>query len=281
MFHNSFTKDISLHGGVPKQYWDLRNKVLNDWEIAPWDLLIYEDRKLGEGNWATVYLAKWKETFVAAKVLKQTEKAFLYLREFDAMTKMHHPNIVQLFGYVEEPFIIVMEYFEQQDLKKQNYFNKSTKKQISIDILRGLNYFHTRKPEGLIHRDIKLSNIMLTKSKTAKIADFGLSKFIKEQIANSHATNLDQLDHTNDLTENVGTERYMAPELIKTDYDYKVDIYSTGILLYELWESKVYNPKQEMYFYWTPKNIKELIKQMTKFNPTERPDAKQCLRFLA
>jgi len=281
MFHDSFKKDVSLHDGVPKQYWHLGNKVLKDWEIAPWDLQIYGDRKLGEGNWATVYLAKWKETFVAAKVLKHTEKAFLYLREFDAMTKMHHPNIVQLFGYVEEPFIIVMEYFEHQDLKKQNYINKRTKKQISIDILRGLNYFHTRKPEGLIHRDIKLSNIMLTKSKTAKIADFGLSKFIKEQIPNSQASNLDQLDYTNDLTGNVGTERYMAPELIKTYYDYKVDIYSTGILLYELWESKVYNPKQEMYFYWTPKNIKELIKQMTKFNPTERPDAKQCLRFLA
>jgi serine/threonine protein kinase len=281
MFHDSFKKDVSLHDGVPKQYWHLRNKVLNDWEIAPWDLQIYGDRKLGEGNWATVYLAKWKETFVAAKVLKQTEKAFLYLREFDAMTKMHHPNIVQLFGYVEEPFIIVMEYFEHQDLKKQNYINKRTKKQISIDILRGLNYFHTRKPEGLIHRDIKLTNIMLTKSKTAKIADFGLSKFIKEQIPNSQASNLDQLDYTNDLTGNVGTERYMAPELIKTDYDYKVDIYSTGILLYELWESKVYNPKQEMYFYWTPKNIKKLIKEMTKINPTERPDAKECLRCLS
>lgn len=84
------------------------------------------------------------------------------------MTKMHHPNIVQLFGHVEDPFIIVMEYFPNKDLSSNSNLSKKQKYSIATDILKGLNYMHTRKPDTLIHRDIKLSNIMLTNSKTAK-----------------------------------------------------------------------------------------------------------------
>ena len=100
------------------------------------------------------------------------------MREFDIMTKLHHPNIVQFLGYINDPFIIVMEYIPKLDLMS-NIRSLTKKEKISItkDILRGLAYIHNRKPHNLIHRDIKPTNILLTNSKVAKISDFGLSKF--------------------------------------------------------------------------------------------------------
>lgn len=280
MFFDAWADDVSLHGGVPKIYSHIKDKKFKDWEIPPWELRVYRDQKLGEGSWAEVFLAKWKETYVVAKVMKQTNKSFLYLREFDNMTKMHHPNIVQLFGYVEDPFIIVMEYFPNKDLSSNPNLTKKQKYSISTDILKGLNYMHTRKPDTLIHRDIKPSNIMLTNSKTAKIVDFGLSKLSEtNSFTSSHEKDLNLLDNNSGHTSFVGSVRYMAPEVEQTHYTTKVDIYSTGILLYELFEGKLHKKDSPLKFYWTPKTIRTLITQMTNQNPDLRPIAKECLNF--
>lgn len=270
MFYDTWTDDVSLHGGVPKIYTSIKNKVFKDWEIAPWELRVYKDKKLGEGSSATVYLAKWKETYVAAKVMKHTDKSFLYLREFDNMTKMHHPNIMQLFGYVEDPFIIVMEYFPNRDLTSNKNLTKKQKYSIVMDILRGLNYMHTRKPHPLIHRDIKPSNVMLTNSKTAKIVDFGLSK-LSEMNTSSHDKELNLLDNESCHTSNVGSLRYMAPEVNGVHYISKIDIYSAGILICELFKRKL--------FHWRNNSLQLLIKDMTNKSPDNRPTAKECLKY--
>lgn len=280
MFCDTFKADISLHGGIPRKYSHLATKQFKDWEIPPWDLRIYKDKKLGEGNWAEVYLAKWKDTYVVAKIMKETEKKFLYLREFDNMTKMHHPNIVQLFGYVEDPFIIVMEYFPNKDLSSNNNLRLGKKKSVTVDILRGLHYMHTRKPDTLIHRDIKPSNIMLTNSKTAKIVDFGLSKLSETNIiVASHEKDLNLLDDDSGHTSYVGSLRYMAPEVKESHYTTKIDIYSTGILMYELFENKLYIKNTKFSFFWTPKFIRNLIIKMTDEDPNNRPTAKECLDY--
>lgn len=280
MFYDTWTDDISLHGGVPKVYSSLKNKKFKDWEIPPWELRVYKDRKLGEGSWAEVYLAKWKETYVVAKVMKPTPKSFLYLREFDNMTKMHHPNIVQLFGYVEVPFIIVMEYFPNKDLSSNSNLNKKQKYSIATDIIKGLNYMHTRKPDTLIHRDIKPSNIMLTNSKSAKIVDFGLSKLSETNtFVSSREKDLNLLDNNSGHTSCVGSLRYMAPEVENTQYTTKIDIYSTGILLYELFEGKLHKKDSIMKFYWTPRTLRTLITKMTDKNSDSRPTARECLNY--
>tara|TARA_B100001093_G_scaffold513954_1_gene586951 strand:+ start:1984 stop:2970 length:987 start_codon:yes stop_codon:yes gene_type:complete len=308
--------DISLHDGVPRKYYDIKNKKFGDWEIPPWELFIFNNRLLGEGSFAKVYLAKWRGTFVVAKVINKNiceNEKNLVLREFDIMTKLHHPNIVQFLGYIDDPFIIVMEYIPNGDLLEnivKNTLTKSQKKNIMINILQGLAYIHNRKPYSLIHRDIKPTNILLTNSKVAKITDFGLSKFAnlyrnnsndnlsklegdknkntmlqfqyKKMIIEVNNSNLESSpkdSKNNDLTSDVGTQRYMAPELVNNNnYNNKVDIYSCGILLYEMFEKKRYVPNIKMTWYYTPKNIKLIILNMLDSDPKMRNDALTLLK---
>lgn len=278
MFKDIYDDDVSLHSGIPTKFSHLQNKIFSDWEIPPWELYIDKNKLIGEGSWSYVYLAEWRKTTVVAKVLKDSfdnHAKELIIKEFKNMTKMHHPNIVQLFGYVNEPFIIVMEYFKNGDLF-YNIKNLSYKLKLKItkDILKGLIYIHERKPNSLIHRDIKPRNILLTDSYTAKIADFGLSTFTINTIVNNIKTenieNIDNIEYTN----NVGTERYMAPEANSSNYDNKIDIYSCGILLYELFTSLTYIKNYNLsYMSINNKELKNLILKMSSKISYDRPSA--------
>ena len=287
MYRNIDEQDISKYSKIPKIYAHLKDKKFDDWEIPPWELCIDLSKKIGEGTWANVYLAKWRQTIVVAKVLKNIsdlEAKQLIIKEFQYMTKMHHPNIVQLFGYVEEPFVIVMEYFQNGDLLENLLkLTLSQKIKIAKDILQGLTYIHERKPHALIHRDIKLRNILLTNSYTAKISDFGLSTFSINNIIKSYSGNdlVNLINNTNqnkrenlitcdtkDLTDNVGTKRYMAPEIKTGNYNTKVDIYSCGILFHELFTNTRYEYFVNIY---APNNLNILILKMINPNPDLRP----------
>ena len=294
MYKKIYEHDISLHSGIPKLYSHLKNKKFGEWEIPPWEVYIDSNKLLGEGSWAKVYLAEWRQTTVVAKVLKNSFDSHakeLIIKEFENMTKMHHPNIVQLFGYVEEPFVIIMEYFKNGDLfDNLNKLNLNKKIKIANDIIKGLIYIHERRPNSLIHRDIKPRNILLTNSFSAKIADFGLSTFSIGNIVkiissnnlllleNQKSTNQhSNFTNSNEYTDNVGTERYMAPEVKTKYYDNKIDIYSCGILLYELFSGNIYIDS----FNWNNFNIshelKDLILKMVHISPEHRPTASNTL----
>ena len=271
--------DISSHNGVPRQFNHIKDKIFKDWEIPPWDLYIYKDKLLGEGNFGKVYLASWRDTLVVAKVMHEhlgEHEKNLLLQEFDTMSKMHHPNIVQLFGYINEPFVIVMEYFEQGNLlDKMKKLKVSQKQKISLEIARGMRFLHERKPHNIMHRDIKPTNILLTKSLRAKIADFGLARIDKT------ASPLNFSEPKNNLTSEVGTKRYMAPEITRKEkYNKKVDIYAFGILLYELFENVRYVPGEKIYFQNSSKKLQNCINQMLNDNPDMRPDTASIYKTL-
>jgi len=300
--------NVSLHSGIPKHYYYLKDKQFGDWEIPPWELFIFKDRLIGQGAFSNVYLAKWRETFVVAKVISSDFfklKKEIVLREIDIMTKLHHPNIVQFLGFIDDPFILVLEYIPNFDLLTNiPKLSKTQKISIMKDILRGIAYIHNRKPYSLIHRDIKTSNILLTNSRVAKIADFGLSKFYNIHKIDSFNSLKDLKDDNNDtnkvndfhnesikkklllqnneLTDIVGTERYMAPEMSKDSHDYnnKIDIYACGIIFYEMFENKRYIPHVEFKWYYTPKKIKNIIiNNMLCKNPDDRYDAIAILKI--
>lgn len=253
----------------------------DDWQIDISEINIFYDKLIGEGSFSKVYLAEWKKTIVVVKVFNlqaNVDKTYLFNREFDTMTRSHHPNIIQLLGYIEDPFIIVMEYLPNKDLLSivnSKFTSLDKKLNISIDILKGINYLHSRKPDYIIHRDLKPQNIIFTKSFKPKITDFGLSRLLKNKciIANYHKMK----KKTEDLSQNVGSYRYMAPEIrANKNYNYKIDIWSLGIMFYELFE----NTRYQNYFLWkkTPKKIKNIITNfMLKSNPDERLDSEKLI----
>lgn len=226
--------DYSFRSGIPKNYYHLKTKVFEDWDIPPWELRINSDLKVGSGSFGTVFEARWRGAKVIAKVINEDVpdgKKNLCIREFDTLTKVHHPNIVQILGYIKDPFIIVMEYLPNGNLTDYLLQKKpsTTKKlHICLDILRALAYLHNRRPHHVIHRDIKPSNVVISQSGRAKLVDFGLSRIL----------DYDVHEDTEELTNEVGTKKYMAPELASQKrYTTAIDIWSCGVLLYDMFPS--------------------------------------------
>ena len=232
--------------------------MTNHWVIAPSSIQV-SDTLLGRGKFGCVYLGNWLGTPVAMKHLNediQDEVKELVQKEFSTMTRIHHPNVCQLLGFTKEPFMIVMEYFENGNL--QDYLEKKELKPaerigIVVDILRGLTYLHSRHPEQVVHRDIKPENLLVSKSGRIKIADFGLSKILRDK---------------NPIQDfRVGTEKYMSPEMkFCQPYNEKTDIWSLGIVLRELFTNKC-------------KEVRESINLMLQTNPLKRPSAQNLLEF--
>lgn len=262
-----------------------KNKVFNDWEISKSDVIVFSDKILGKGSFSTVYLAKWRNTLVVCKVpdnkFYNDDNFYLIEREIDICTKLHHPNIVQFLGYIKDPFMIIIEYIDNGNLL-DNYrkINKNKKISIMKDMLQGVSYIHNRRPNRLIHRDIKLNNILLNKNFKAKISDFGLSRFSKTIKYNSF-NDLRFCETIEDLTTDVGTKRYKAPECSHQIYNHKVDIYSLGIVLYELFEKRRYLPDSEFKYYYCPKKLRNYITQMVDKHSENRPEAIYLLDIIS
>ncbi|KAL4442315.1 hypothetical protein ABPG74_005656 [Tetrahymena malaccensis] len=150
------------------------------------------------------------------------------IQELKLLREMKHPNIVKFIESYKEKnkVIIIMEYCEYGDLSqlikqksaKGEQIEESTILEWFVQICSALSFIHSKK---VIHRDIKSSNIFLTKSNCVKIGDFGISK----QLENS-------MDKANTL---VGTPYYLSPEVCQNKpYTYKSDMWSLGCVIYEL-----------------------------------------------
>lgn len=161
---------------------------------------------------------------VLGENLRDNETAVKYfLREARAAAALSHPNIVTVYdaGEQTDEYYMAMEFVEGTTLKelirRKGALPEDQVRYIAVHCCRALHYAHSK---GIIHRDIKSGNVMITRDKSLKIMDFGLAKFVREY----------QKDHT----QQVGTPFYMSPEqIIGTDIDHRTDLYSLGCTVYE------------------------------------------------
>ena len=193
----------------------------------------YENQEIiGKGKFGIVYLGIHKKTGkkVAIKVinkclLKTEEDKLLLKNEIDIMKLCNHPNIIKLLDHFEnsEYIYIIMEYLAGGTLTqyiKKRYFNFSENQASNIiyQIGNGIKYLHNY---GIIHRDLKTDNIMLTEDNDngiIKIIDFGLSKIISSN---------------ENLIDGYGTLNFTAPEVLTRDpYNKEIDIWNLGIILF-------------------------------------------------
>ena len=189
--------------------------------------------QLGQGGMATVYKAYHPnlERNVAIKVLHPAfgqDRQFLerFQREARVVAKLDHPNIVPVFDYADHngQSYLVMKFIEGETLKAvldRQWPDKEQILSVVQSVGSALSYAHE---QGVLHRDVKPSNILLTESGNVYLADFGLARMAE---AGQSTLSGDQL---------LGTPQYISPEQARgeQDLDEGTDIYSLGIVLYQL-----------------------------------------------
>jgi eukaryotic-like serine/threonine-protein kinase len=180
---------------------------------------------LGSGGFGTVYLAEdtWIDKKVALKVPHKQNLDFgELLREPRLLASLNHPNIVTVLTAEKQDntFFIVMEYVPGDTLEQ------IIEREGALDLGRALDYIcqicnamdHAHR-QGVIHRDLRPGNVLVTEHGMAKVADFGTSRFL--EIA-AHGTTV------------IGSPPYMAPEQFQGKAVFSSDIYSLGVTMYQM-----------------------------------------------
>ncbi len=187
--------------------------------------------EIGAGGMGIVYKAEDSRLnrtvglkFVVPRIVRREEDRERFMREAQTAASLNHPNICTIYEIdeVEENLFIAMEYVEGRSLKhiiEKGPLKFESVLDIAVQVADGLREAHD---EGIVHRDIKSSNIMLTKKNQAKIMDFGLAKPLEEAKMTETATVM-------------GTVAYMSPEQASGEpVDHRTDIWSFGVVLYEM-----------------------------------------------
>jgi predicted Ser/Thr protein kinase len=225
------------------------------------------------GGMGAVYKAVQKSLnrTVAVKLLPQVHRnkesfAERFKREAHALAQLNHPHIVAVHDFGETPdgqMYYAMEFVAGMDLQQMLKRNPPGPKQILkiiTQVCQALQFAHEK---GIVHRDIKPANILVDEHGNVKVADFGLAKVVGQQSVDYTATGMA-----------IGTPDYIAPEALDQSrkIDHRADIYSLGVMIYELFTGHV--PKGM----WEPpsirsgadKGIDAVVSKAMQNNPEKR-----------
>lgn len=248
--------------------------LLSKEEFASFEI---KDILLGSGSYGNVYLSlnvKEQREYAIKKLNKAIIKEKLgnfqsILKEIDIHSQLIHPNIIRLYSYYEdnEYFYLIMDNTQEgnlyQLLKRKKQFNEKEAFSYFIQAAKAVHFLHGH---NYIHRDIKPENLLINNDIEIKLCDFGLCN--NNSIGNRSTF--------------CGTLEYMAPEIIsENSYDKAVDIWSLGILLYELTNGKtpfkinLQNLRNQTHLLSFINNkisnqCKDLIQKMLCINPRKR-----------
>jgi non-specific serine/threonine protein kinase len=243
--------------------------------------------KLGEGGMGIVYKAQDTrlERLVALKFLPsdlaQTGTARQrFIKEARAASSLNHPNVAVVYdvGETDTQSFIAMELVEGESLKARlrgDRLSLEEVQELALQIAEGLHAAHAK---GIVHRDIKPDNLLLTREGNVKIMDFGIAKVADE-------SNLTQTGTT------LGTLAYMSPEqLLADNVDHRSDLWSLGVVLYEMLAREVpFRRDREAAILYeilnreptpvevhrpdTPAHLRTLILQLLQKDPAQRPES--------
>ncbi|KAK8896527.1 hypothetical protein M9Y10_014435 [Tritrichomonas musculus] len=263
-------------------------------------------KELNRGGCGIIYLVKNKHTGeeLVAKInfinsSPDSNQSKYVQREINILIRVQHPTIIGFRGFSEKDFsdnnniMILMDYMPKGSLAdvldqigkslKPDGFENTQKQIILVGIARGLMILHSKR---IIHRDIKPENILLDENYYPKITDFGFSKIVDPGNSSNQSAQL-------------GTCAYMAPEVMNgVRYNSKADVYSFGILMYELitdsrayqkelkkgrypLQTKIQDGYRPEFYDDIRQDFKELITQCWSANPQNRPTFAEIYKKLS
>jgi serine/threonine-protein kinase len=190
--------------------------------------------KIGQGGIAEIFRGRQEslDRDVAIKILnskltKDSDIVRRFQRESLVIAKLNHPNIVHIIdkGTAGDRYYFVMEYVDGTSLKEvieSEAIPPHTKLDMIVQVCKALDYAHKN---GVIHRDIKPTNVLIDRQGNAQVADFGIAQIVGTPDSEMTATDIV-----------MGTVAYMSPEqkVSSTNVDHTTDIYAVGVMLYEL-----------------------------------------------
>ncbi|TXG64950.1 hypothetical protein EZV62_011944 [Acer yangbiense] len=266
---------------------EIPNDGTDVWEIDPKHLKF--GNKVASGSYGDLYKGTYCSQEVAIKVLKperlNSDLQKEFAQEVYIMRKVRHKNVVQFIGACTKPpsLCIITEFMSGGSVydylhKQKGVFKLPSVIKVAIDVSKGMNYLHQN---NIIHRDLKAANLLMDENEVVKVADFGVAR-VKSQ--------------SGVMTAETGTYRWMAPEVIEhKPYDHKADIFSFGVVLWELLTGKLpyefLTPLQAAVGVvqkglrpTIPKNtnpkLAELLERSWQQDPALRPDFSEIIEIL-